>query len=123
MRSATKTAPRLQRCACKLAALTAPRCAANMRARAPQHQDCLTDGRLSLLSGCPPPSAGRPAQAARTAGYGGDSHADILAATRTPAGAVDFFVELHIEQGPLLEQVRRGRGSGPACWLRAPRPT
>jgi ureidoglycolate amidohydrolase len=43
-------------------------------------------------------------QAAAEAGYGGGSHADILSATRLPKGAVDYFVELHIEQGPLLEQ-------------------
>lgn len=40
------------------------------------------------------------------AGYGGLDHETILKATKTPEGAVDFFVELHIEQGPLLEKVR-----------------
>jgi len=49
--------------------------------------------------------AGMPLQAALAAGYGGKDHAAILKATKTPAGSVDFFVELHIEQGPLLEQV------------------
>lgn len=44
-------------------------------------------------------------QAALAAGYGGKDHEAILKATKTPAGSVDFFVELHIEQGPLLEQV------------------
>jgi hypothetical protein len=44
-------------------------------------------------------------QAANAVGYGGGSHQAILDATRTPKGSVDFFVELHIEQGPLLEQV------------------
>lgn len=39
------------------------------------------------------------------AGYGGLDHETILKATKTPEGAVDFFVELHIEQGPLLEKV------------------
>ncbi len=27
----------------------------------------------------------------------------MLAKTLTPKGAIDYFVELHIEQGPLLE--------------------
>jgi hypothetical protein len=47
-------------------------------------------------------------QAAIHAGYGGSaagSHKAMLQATKTPAGTIDFFVELHIEQGPLLEQV------------------
>jgi hypothetical protein len=47
-------------------------------------------------------------QAAVAAGYGGSaagSHERMLEATKTPEGSVDFFVELHIEQGPLLEQV------------------
>jgi hypothetical protein len=46
-------------------------------------------------------------QAANAVGYGGKSHQAILDATRTPQGAVDYFVELHIEQGPLLEKVRQ----------------
>jgi hypothetical protein len=45
-------------------------------------------------------------QAANAVGYGGKSHQAILDATRTPKGSVDYFVELHIEQGPLLEKVR-----------------
>jgi hypothetical protein len=44
-------------------------------------------------------------QAAVAARYGGSDHGTILKATRTPEGSVDFFVELHIEQGPLLEKV------------------
>jgi hypothetical protein len=44
-------------------------------------------------------------QAANAVGYGGKSHQAILDATRTPKGSVDYFVELHIEQGPLLEKV------------------
>jgi hypothetical protein len=44
-------------------------------------------------------------QAAVAAGYGGSDHDTILKATRTPEKSVDFFVELHIEQGPLLEKV------------------
>lgn len=43
-------------------------------------------------------------QAANAVGYGGESHQAILDATRTPKGAVGYFVELHIEQGPLLEK-------------------
>lgn len=43
-------------------------------------------------------------EAANAVGYGGKSHQAILDATRTPKGSVDYFVELHIEQGPLLEQ-------------------
>lgn len=43
-------------------------------------------------------------QAANKVGYGGSSHEDILDRTKIPAGAVDYFVELHIEQGPLLEK-------------------
>lgn len=42
-------------------------------------------------------------QAAEAAGYGAASYADLLASAAVPPGAVDFFVELHIEQGPLLE--------------------
>ncbi|CAL8463817.1 g3351 [Coccomyxa elongata] len=44
-------------------------------------------------------------QAASTAaGYGGASHQEILEGTRIKEGAVAAFVELHIEQGPLLEK-------------------
>eukprot|EP00879_Flechtneria_rotunda_P023202 GHRR01024533.1.p1 GENE.GHRR01024533.1~~GHRR01024533.1.p1 ORF type:complete len:391 (+),score=124.45 GHRR01024533.1:482-1654(+) len=43
-------------------------------------------------------------QAANAVGYGAESHAAVLEASRTPKGSVDYFVELHIEQGPLLEQ-------------------
>lgn len=43
-------------------------------------------------------------EAANAVGYGSKSHQAILDATRTPKGSVDYFVELHIEQGPLLEQ-------------------
>lgn len=42
--------------------------------------------------------------AAGKAGYGGKSHADILKRTKVPKGDIDYFVELHIEQGPLLER-------------------
>eukprot|EP00195_Chlamydomonas_chlamydogama_P017271 CAMPEP_0202902448 /NCGR_PEP_ID=MMETSP1392-20130828/16857_1 /ASSEMBLY_ACC=CAM_ASM_000868 /TAXON_ID=225041 /ORGANISM="Chlamydomonas chlamydogama, Strain SAG 11-48b" /LENGTH=439 /DNA_ID=CAMNT_0049589209 /DNA_START=61 /DNA_END=1376 /DNA_ORIENTATION=+ len=42
--------------------------------------------------------------AANTVGYGGSSLQDILDKTRVPAGRYEYFVELHIEQGPLLEQ-------------------
>jgi hypothetical protein len=38
-------------------------------------------------------------------GYGGSSHEAIIEATQVAPGAVDYFVELHIEQGPLLEKV------------------
>jgi hypothetical protein len=31
-------------------------------------------------------------------GYGAESTDAMLAATKTPQGAVDYFVELHIEQ-------------------------
>jgi hypothetical protein len=48
-------------------------------------------------------------QAANAVGYGGESHQAILDATHTPKGSVDFFVELHIEQGPLLEKVSWGK--------------
>lgn len=61
------------------------------------HKSCFLDTTCAKFS---------PVQAAVAAGYGGDSHASILSATKTPAGAVDYFVELHIEQGPLLEEVR-----------------
>eukprot|EP00775_Hariotina_reticulata_P007869 gene7869-8065_t len=43
-------------------------------------------------------------EAANSVGYGGSSHQAIIEATKVPKGAVDFFVELHIEQGPLLEK-------------------
>ncbi|KAF6252617.1 N-carbamyl-L-amino acid amidohydrolase [Scenedesmus sp. NREL 46B-D3] len=49
-------------------------------------------------------------EAANAVGYGGESHQAILDATRTPKGSVDFFVELHIEQGPLLEQEKTDIG-------------
>ncbi|KAF8068205.1 hypothetical protein HT031_001891 [Scenedesmus sp. PABB004] len=42
-------------------------------------------------------------QAANAAGYGGSSHQAVLDAARTAPGVVDYFVELHIEQGPTLE--------------------
>lgn len=43
-------------------------------------------------------------QAAISAGYGGESHADMLERTKVKVGDIAYFVELHIEQGPLLEQ-------------------
>ncbi|WIA31131.1 hypothetical protein OEZ86_001151 [Tetradesmus obliquus] len=49
-------------------------------------------------------------EAANAVGYGGESHQAILDATRTPKGSVNYFVELHIEQGPLLEQERTDIG-------------
>lgn len=58
--------------------------------------DCLSSAAMCVLL-----------QAAVAAGYGGIDHETILKATKTPEGAVDFFVELHIEQGPLLEKVRQ----------------
>lgn len=38
-------------------------------------------------------------QAARAVGYGADSYESLLEDTALPAGAVAYFVELHIEQG------------------------
>eukprot|EP00878_Enallax_costatus_P015024 GHUV01015731.1.p1 GENE.GHUV01015731.1~~GHUV01015731.1.p1 ORF type:complete len:334 (+),score=42.71 GHUV01015731.1:987-1988(+) len=49
-------------------------------------------------------------QAANAAGYGGSSHKDVLTSTKSPKGTVDYFVELHIEQGPLLEQEEKDIG-------------
>lgn len=43
-------------------------------------------------------------KAATAVGYGGNSHQDILEGTKVAPGKVSAFVELHIEQGPLLEQ-------------------
>lgn len=43
-------------------------------------------------------------EAANKAGYGGKSHKDMLARTKVAPGEIDYFVELHIEQGPLLER-------------------
>jgi len=43
-------------------------------------------------------------EAARSVGYGGASMESMLEGTRVPEGRVSHFVELHIEQGPLLEQ-------------------
>jgi hypothetical protein len=37
-------------------------------------------------------------QAATAAGYGGSSYEDMLEKARVPQGAIDYFVELHIEQ-------------------------
>eukprot|EP00878_Enallax_costatus_P013387 GHUV01013998.1.p1 GENE.GHUV01013998.1~~GHUV01013998.1.p1 ORF type:complete len:368 (+),score=58.17 GHUV01013998.1:286-1389(+) len=49
-------------------------------------------------------------EAANAAGYGGSSHKDVLTSTKSPKGTVDYFVELHIEQGPLLEQEEKDIG-------------
>ena len=43
-------------------------------------------------------------QAARAVGYGASSYEELLSSVLTPKGQVDFFVELHIEQGPELEK-------------------
>ncbi|KAF5836954.1 N-carbamyl-L-amino acid amidohydrolase [Dunaliella salina] len=43
-------------------------------------------------------------QAANKAGYGGASHGDILKGALVQPQTYSHFVELHIEQGPLLEQ-------------------
>lgn len=43
-------------------------------------------------------------EAANAVGYGGKSNQEILDKTRVKQGEVDYFVELHIEQGPLLEK-------------------
>eukprot|EP00873_Tetraselmis_striata_P033169 jgi/Tetstr1/453433/TSEL_040415.t1 len=42
-------------------------------------------------------------EAANAAGYGGSDMAAMLAGTRVPEGRISHFVELHIEQGPNLE--------------------
>ncbi|KAK9918321.1 hypothetical protein WJX75_003179 [Coccomyxa subellipsoidea] len=42
-------------------------------------------------------------EASTAAGYGGSSHQEILDGTLIAKGGVAAFVELHIEQGPLLE--------------------
>ncbi|KAK9799814.1 hypothetical protein WJX73_002530 [Symbiochloris irregularis] len=44
------------------------------------------------------------AEAAKAAGYGGKHHKDILKSTKVGDGKIAAFVELHIEQGPLLER-------------------
>ncbi len=43
-------------------------------------------------------------EAARAAGYNHESHASMLQGARIMPGQVAAFVELHIEQGPLLEE-------------------
>ncbi|KAL6753210.1 N-carbamyl-L-amino acid amidohydrolase [Haematococcus lacustris] len=57
-------------------------------------------------------------QAATAAGYGGGSYEEMLAAALVPPGAVSHFVELHIEQGPLLE--REGVDIGVVTAIAAP---
>ncbi|PNW82164.1 hypothetical protein CHLRE_06g276700v5 [Chlamydomonas reinhardtii] len=57
-------------------------------------------------------------QVANEVGYGGVSTQDMLAATRVAEGAVSHFVELHIEQGPLLE--REGLDIGVVTAIAAP---
>lgn len=56
--------------------------------------------------------------AAASAGYGGKSHQDILDKTKVEPGKVSAFVELHIEQGPLLE--REGPQIGVVTAIAAP---
>lgn len=56
--------------------------------------------------------------AATAVGYGGKSHQDILERTRVGPGQVAAFVELHIEQGPLLE--REGVQIGVVTAIAAP---
>lgn len=43
-------------------------------------------------------------EAAQSAGYGASTTQDMLDFARVEKGAISYFVELHIEQGPLLEQ-------------------
>lgn len=43
-------------------------------------------------------------EAANAVGYGGASYDEVLQATLVPKGRYDYFVELHIEQGPELEE-------------------
>ena len=43
-------------------------------------------------------------QAANAVGYGGSSYEEVLKSALVPKGKVDYFVELHIEQGPELER-------------------
>ncbi|KAL6747221.1 N-carbamyl-L-amino acid amidohydrolase [Haematococcus lacustris] len=57
-------------------------------------------------------------QAATAAGYGGGSYEEMLAAALVTPGAVSHFVELHIEQGPLLE--REGVDIGVVTAIAAP---
>ncbi|KAK9812597.1 hypothetical protein WJX72_000194 [[Myrmecia] bisecta] len=57
-------------------------------------------------------------EAATAAGYGGKSHEDILSQTLVKKGSVAAFVELHIEQGPLLE--REGLNLGIVSAIAAP---
>jgi hypothetical protein len=54
----------------------------------------------------PRPPSSRPAQAARAAGFGAASYEALLEGAAVAPGAVDYFVELHIEQG------ERGCGAG-----------
>jgi len=57
-------------------------------------------------------------EAANGAGYGGSSIASMLEGTLVPKGRVSHFVELHIEQGPLLE--RHGLQLGLVTAIAAP---
>ncbi|KAG2439474.1 hypothetical protein HXX76_004828 [Chlamydomonas incerta] len=57
-------------------------------------------------------------QVANEVGYGGASTQDMLDATRVAEGAVSHFVELHIEQGPLLQ--REGVDIGVVTAIAAP---
>ncbi|DBA83387.1 TPA: hypothetical protein ACH3X2_006532 [Trebouxia sp. C0005] len=56
--------------------------------------------------------------AATAVGYGGNSHQDILSQTKVSRGKISAFVELHIEQGPLLE--REGLQIGVVTAIAAP---
>jgi ureidoglycolate amidohydrolase len=57
-------------------------------------------------------------EAARGAGYGAASAEAMLAGARVEEGAVDYFLELHIEQGPELE--REGLDVGVVTAIAAP---
>ncbi|GFR43405.1 hypothetical protein Agub_g4485 [Astrephomene gubernaculifera] len=57
-------------------------------------------------------------QVANEVGYGAASTSQLLATSRLPPGAVAHFVELHIEQGPLLE--REGVSIGVVTAIAAP---
>ena len=49
-------------------------------------------------------------QAANSVGYGGASFDEVLKKALVPKGQVDYFVELHIEQGPELEKESKDIG-------------
>lgn len=49
-------------------------------------------------------------QAANAVGYGGATYDEVLSKTLVLKGQVDYFVELHIEQGPELEKEAKDIG-------------